>query len=237
MTRNALIVTCEHGGCSIPEAYAPLFAGQEALLRTHRGWDAGALALARQMAALLQAPLFYSETSRLVADLNRSVGHYQLYSEFTRGVPPAAKREMLEAHYFPHRLAVESAIAQAVAAGSRVVHIGSHSFTPELHGVVRSADVGLLYDPRRPGEQALSIAWLRALGRLEPALRLRRNYPYQGKANGLASSLRRRYTAQQYVGIELEVNQRFVEAGGPAFAAVCDAVTAALGEALEEAPG
>ena len=43
MTRDALIITCEHGGNEVPAAYAPLFAGHEALLPTHRGWDAGAL--------------------------------------------------------------------------------------------------------------------------------------------------------------------------------------------------
>ena len=35
--------------------------------------------------------------------------------------------------------------------GRRVIHISSHSFTPELNGKVRRADVGLLYDPGSPG--------------------------------------------------------------------------------------
>ena len=41
-----------------------------------------------------------------------------------------------------------------MARGRRVIHISSHSFTPELDGKVRSADVGLLYHPGRHGEAA-----------------------------------------------------------------------------------
>ncbi len=46
---------------------------------------------------------------------------------------------------------------------------------------------------------------------LAPELRLRRNYPYQGRGDGLTASLRKHHPDAAYVGIELEVNQRFVE--------------------------
>jgi hypothetical protein len=41
-------------------------------------------------------------------------------------------------------------------------------------------------------------------------LRVRRNYPYAGKGDGLTRHLRRRFPPREYVGIELEVNQRIV---------------------------
>ena len=66
---DALIITCEHGGCEVPALYAPLFAGHEALLQTHRGWDMGALALARELARAFNAPLFSATTTRLLIDL------------------------------------------------------------------------------------------------------------------------------------------------------------------------
>jgi len=43
--------------------------------------------------------------------------------------------------------------------GDRVIHVAVHSFTPTLRGVRRNADVGLLYDPARPGELALARRW------------------------------------------------------------------------------
>src|SRR3954454_18838003 len=47
-----------------------------------------------------------------------------------------------------------------------------------------------------------------------PELRVRRNYPYAGKGDGLTSHLRVRFAQCDYVGIELEVNQGIVFAAG-----------------------
>ena len=211
---DALIITCEHGGFEVPAEFGALFAGHEALLQTHRGWDRGALVLARELAGALKAPLFAATTTRLLVDLNRSIGHRQLHSEISRSLPRAMRREIAARHYQPYRDTVESEVASLIDAGQRVVHIASHSFTPELGGVVRQADVACLYDPRRPGERLLASRWLAALARQRPDLRLRRNYPYQGKGDGLTSLLRKRHSLSNYVGIELEVNQRFAIDGG-----------------------
>jgi hypothetical protein len=53
-----------------------------------------------------------------------------------------------------------------------------------------------------------------------PELRLRRNYPYQGRGDGLTALLRKRHPDDTYVGIELEVNQRIVALGGEPWYAV-----------------
>jgi predicted N-formylglutamate amidohydrolase len=99
-----------------------------------------------------------------------------------------------------------------VSRGHRVIHISSHSFTAELDGRVRGADVGLLYHPGRRGEAC--ARWKESLAALAPDLRVRRNYPYAGKGDGLTSHLRLRFAPSDYVGIELEVNQRIVFAAG-----------------------
>ena len=227
-----LILTCEHGGCEVPAEYATRFSGRAALLRSHRGWDVGALTLAEEMARALDAPLFASTTTRLLIDLNRSIGHRQLYSELSRDLPLSARRSIVATHYRPYRDRVEQAVADLIAEGECVLHIASHSFTPELDGIEREADVAWLYDPRRPGECAMAATWRDALQRLRPDLRLRRNYPYQGKSDGLTALLRRRHDAQHYIGIELELNQRFVLAGGAAWPALRASVIASLQEAL-----
>ena len=233
--RDAFIITCEHGGNEVPAAYAPLFTDHEALLKTHRGWDAGALVLAQQLATACDAPLFAATTTRLLIDLNRSIGHPQLHSEATRGLPVTERRTIAAQYYRPHRDAVESEVARLVAAGRRVVHIASHSFTPELGGVVRQADVAWLYDPRRAGECALAAHWLAALKHHRPDLKLRRNYPYEGKGDGLTALLRKRYSDALYVGMELEVNQRFVMASGPAWPVLRTDIVQALRGFLERA--
>jgi predicted N-formylglutamate amidohydrolase len=154
-----------------------------------------------------------STVSRLLVDLNRSVGHPNAFFAATQKAPPGTRARIIAAHYRPYRTAVEDLVAQRVGQRRRVIHISSHTFTPVLDGKVRTADVGLLYDPRRGGEADLCARWKAALAERAPALRVRRNYPYAGKGDGLTSLLRRRFSARAYVGIELEVNQRLVIAG------------------------
>jgi predicted N-formylglutamate amidohydrolase len=170
--------------------------------------------MARSLAGALKAPLVTSTVSRLLIDLNRSIGHPQLFSEATRGVPAKQRAGIVEQHYWPYRKQVERLVRQSVSRGRRVIHISSHSFTEELNGKVRRADVGLLYHPARRGEAELCARWKASLAASAPQLRVRRNYPYAGKADGLTSHLRSRFPRSVYVGIELEVNQSIVLAAG-----------------------
>jgi len=216
MSQPALLLTCEHGGARVPERYRALFRSQAAgaALRSHRGSDHGALGLARALRRSFGAPLYYSDVTRLLVDLNRSVGHPELFSEFSRRLSPAERADLLARHYFPHRNAVESWIDGQVRRRRRVVHVGVHSFAPRLRGEVRRADLGLLYDPGRASEVELCGAWKGSICTLDPALRVRRNYPFLGKANGLVTHLRGRFGAEQYIGVELELNQALLTRPG-----------------------
>jgi len=227
LPRDAVLVTCEHGGNRIPAACRKLFLGQEALLESHRGFDAGALTMARALATAFEAPLVASTVSRLVVDLNRSPGHRRLFSDLMRAAPATLRADVLAQHYTPYRTRVEDLVRQFVDQGRRVVHVSSHSFTPVLDGRVRGADVGLLFDPGRAGELELCVRWKAAFAATAPALRVRRNHPYAGRDDGLTSYLRRRFPPTAYVGIELELNQRFVLAGGRPWSVLrADAITA-----------
>lgn len=214
------LITCEHGGNAIPAPYRPLFREQQALLDSHWGWDPGALVMARALADAWQAPIVASTTSRLLIDLNRSIGHPQLFSIATRAASAQTLAQIIEQHYRPYRDEVEQLVGQAVSRGDRVIHLSSHSFTPELNGKVRRADVGLLYDPRRRGEVELCGRWKEVLTASAPHLRVRRNYPYAGKDDGLTAHLRRRFAENDYVGIELEINQRIAGMAGRHWTAV-----------------
>lgn len=204
-----LLVTCEHGGNRVPPKYRPLFRKHRAALESHRGYDPGALALARTFAAAFGAELVYSTTSRLVVELNRSPDHRALFSDMTRELPRGERVKLLERYYYPYREWVEAQVREAVDAGERLLHISCHSFTPRLDGEVRRADVGLLYDPRRKAEADFCAVWQGTLRSANPHLVVRRNYPYRGYADGLTTWLRRRYPAPDYAGVEIEVNQKF----------------------------
>lgn len=207
---DTLIITCEHGGRDVPRPYDAVFAGHGALLASHRGWDPGALELARRLADAVGVPLYAATTTRLLVDLNRSIGHPQLFSSLTRALPPAVRQDIVDRHFQPHRERVAEAIAGHIRAGRRVVHVASHSFTPVLDDVERRADVAWLYDPRRASEVGFVRAWMADFAPRVSGLRLRRNSPYRGCNDGFTTWLRRRHPDDAYVGIELEVNQRFV---------------------------
>lgn len=208
-TGPGLVVTCEHASRHVPADCRGLFAGHEALLRSHRGWDPGSLAAARTLAREAGAPLFAGTVSRLVVDLNRSEHHPRLFSEVTRALPRARREALLDGWYRPFRAEVEDVVRRASANGRRVVHISVHSFAPSLGGKVRHADVGLLYDPSR--ERAFADELAAALGEALPDLRVRRNYPYRGVADGHTTALRRAFPKRRYQGIELELSQGLTE--------------------------
>jgi len=236
-------VTCEHGGNDIPDEFAPLFRGCRRLLRSHRGYDPGALDTAHDLARALHAVLVAATVSRLLVELNRSPGRQFRYSPIMRAASPHVRDEVCRRYYVPYRREVEAFVARATAAGTRVVHLSSHSFTPSLDGSVRRGDVGLLYDPDRAGERALCLRWQRALASRRPQWAVRRNYPYLGRSDGFTSYLRKRFGDAAYVGIELEVNQKHVRNGSvPAgdraaiVGALCDALRGDPDDALE-APG
>lgn len=213
MPELELLVTCEHGGHLVPAEYRHLFPpAAQATLASHRGFDAGALAVARALSARLGAPLIASETTRLLVDLNRSLRHPRLLSEYSRALAAADRSRLVAEHYTPYRFAVEQAVRAALGRGSLLLHVSSHSFTPSLDGVVRDADVGLLYDPRRALEAHWARRWQRALQRELTDWKIRRNYPYRGVSDGLTTHLRSIFPASRYAGIELEVNQRHVAA-------------------------
>jgi predicted N-formylglutamate amidohydrolase len=176
--------------------------------------------MAKELATAFRAPLVTSTISRLLIDLNRSIGNPNLFSAATRSAPPELRATIVERYYLPYRAQVERFVRQSVSRGRRVIHISSHSFTPELDGKVRRADVGLLYDPARSGEADLCTRWKASLAALVPALRVRRNYPYAGKGDGLTRYLRLRFPDTAYVGIELEVNQGIVFKGGQRWTAL-----------------
>jgi predicted N-formylglutamate amidohydrolase len=202
----ALVLSCEHGGNHVPAPYRDRFAHRARILESHRGWDPGALALAREIEKASGAPLVYTTVSRLVVECNRSMGHPQLFSEFTRDLDARQKQRILDAYYHPHRRAVERVVSRALHAHGRVVHVGVHTFTPVFEGKRRAVDIGVLYDPHRAFECAIADRLIAHIRDRAPSLRVRRNLPYRGWTDALTTTLRRRFPAARYAGIELEVS-------------------------------
>lgn len=211
MDRRKIIITCEHASHYIPKVYSHLFTGAEDIVKTHRGWDPGAFTIAKFLVKHLEAPLFIHKPNRLLIEVNRSLDHNQLFSEFTNKLTDRVKNELITTYYRPYRDEVEAKISMLVGEGYEVLHLSIHSFTPVMNGIERSVDVGILFDEGRTSELGFSSTWKTLLQEALPELTVMFNCPYQGADDGFTTYLRTKFADHQYMGIELEVNQKYLE--------------------------
>lgn len=174
---------------------------------SHLAYDLGAAELAGTLADACKAPLFLASVSRLVADCNRSVTHPRLFSQFSRTLPPMEKEAVLGQWYLPYRAGIHREVQNAVSRTGHCLHLSVHTFTPQLQGRERNADLGLLYDPSRSQERRFARFLAKEMHTEMASCRVRCNYPYRGGSDGLTTALRRCFAERQYLGIELELNQ------------------------------
>ncbi len=207
-----LLITCEHASNALPADACDLHIS-EALLHSHRGYDLGAFAVYQELVKKFK-PDFHSagKFSRLFIDLNRSLWNKSVFSEFWNESKNTPLRKNAFAYYLDYRNAIESFVEQNIS-DAPIVHLAIHSFTPVLNGVERNADIGILYDPSHPAEKAYADVIVDEIRRDFPQYRVRRNYPYLGKTDGLCTVLRKKFDPDKtgcYVGFEMEINQKLL---------------------------
>ena len=226
-----LMLTCEHASNKLPAMFKKAIPAD--VLETHRAYDIGAVQVFRKLVKFAK-PEFYCEGkfSRLFVDLNRTITNKAAFSDFYKELavlsPAAAAKAKAQAttYWTEYRDNVEKFVLQNIGPSASsgtlrksslslpkrtdvaIVHLGIHSFTPVLNGKVRNTDIGILYDPARPQERAYANIIKDEIKRLYPAMKVRFNYPYKGSSDGLTTTLRKKF-GPQYVGIEIEINQKF----------------------------
>lgn len=202
-----LIVTCEHAGNQVPEQYHHIFSSIKEILESHRGYDPGAVEIARFLATEYSAPLFICETTRLLIEPNRSLDHHQLYSEYSQKLFETDHDLILQRYYYPHRNSVEDVISKLT---KPVLHLSIHTFTPVLNEKERRVDLGLLFDPDRKSETDFCGRLMDGLEQILPDMRIEFNEPYKGTDDGFTTYLRTKFVDEDYLGIEIEINQKFL---------------------------
>ena len=238
MNSPALMITCEHASNALPDFVlrafreynvlearrlgketSDLFGIPEEILASHRGYDIGAYNVYSNLVKRLKPDFNCLSTySRLVIDMNRSLTSKKLFSEFTVKLPEHLKAHMLKI-WQKYREKIEKFVANKIPEKERqsekevplkVIHLAIHTFTPIMNGVERDADVGLLYDPSRPAEAKIADILIKSIHERDSSIRIRKNYPYLGKSDGLTTTLRQEF-GQAYAGLEIEVNQKLLD--------------------------
>jgi len=203
-----LILTCEHATNTVPTKYQFVFGKEKAVLQTHEAYDPGAYDLFTFLKPL-STTSYFQDISRLLVETNRSLHHTSLFSRYTKQLESSLQKELLDTYYNPYRQLIEDEIKKLLKQDQLILHLSIHSFTPVLNDVVRNCDIGILYDPGRAGEREWSEKFKMFLSS-NSGFTIRKNYPYLGKADGFTTYFRTKYQ-ENYLGIELEINQKWVQ--------------------------
>jgi predicted N-formylglutamate amidohydrolase len=117
------------------------------------------------------------------------------------------KNLVLQEYYHPHRSAVERYISESTEI---ILHLSIHTFTPFWNGIERGVDLGLLFDPDRTSEKKFCEVYRSGLRQSLPAMNIEFNEPYKGIDDGFTTYLRTQFDNDHYLGIEIEINQKYV---------------------------
>lgn len=207
MNKYHLLITCEHAGNVVPASYAHLFTNAARDLESHKGWDPGAWDIALHLGTAFKQEPIGIHTTRLLIELNRSLFHPQLFSEYSQSLSTVEKENLIRDIYLPYRNRIEEIISKSP---KPILHLSIHSFTPVWNGQIREVDIGLLFDPDRKMESAFCELLKREIDNRLAAIQCKFNDPYKGIDDGFTTYLRGKFSDPEYLGIEIEVNQKFI---------------------------
>lgn len=149
---SPVLLVCEHASRYIPEALAQLGL-DDAAAAEHIAWDIGALELARELSARLDATLLVANYSRLLIDLNRPLTapdaipeHSEVYPiPGNRNLSAAARQERVTRLFEPFHQQLSALLDARQNAARPTRLVGVHSFTPCYRGEPRPWVAGVLY--------------------------------------------------------------------------------------------
>lgn len=203
------VLSCEHAAGTVPDRWRHVLTPDDPVLRTHEGYDIGALSVVQRLETITGVTCHLGEVTRLLIDLNRSPTNPRRWSRWSSALSADDQARLMARYHAPFWSQVYEAVADALTRDRLVVHLSVHSFTPELNGEVRDMDIGLLFDPAFDVETRFCSQWRQALKAGAPGLRVAFNRPYEGASDSITTALRQRLSQRQdYLALEIEINQR-----------------------------
>lgn len=204
-----LILVCEHASAAIPESLHGLGLCSEDLL-SHAAWDIGALAVAKRLSAILDAPLVASRVSRLVYDCNRPpeapdsipARSERIEAPANANLSVAERLARISEVYEPFRALLTGTIVGKGPALPALITV--HSFTPVFFGVLREVELGILHD----ADDRLARAML-AAAPASTSLKAVLNEPY-GPRDGVTHTLKEHALEAGLLNAMIEIRNDFI---------------------------
>lgn len=209
--RGAFLLVCEHASAAIPEEYDDL--GLDgSLLRSHIAWDPGAIEVARELSAVLDAPLVAAKFSRLLYDCNRppdAESAVPVRSEVhvipgNTTLSPRERQQRVERFYVPFQETLSACIEHRGRTVADPIVVTIHSFTPVFDGRARDVEIGIIHDSDRRFADALIDALRR-----HATFNVQRNAPY-GPADGVTHTLREHAIARGLANVMIEIRNDLI---------------------------
>ena len=222
-----LVLSCEHASWTLPPGVDLGVAPD--VLQSQSGWDHGAFDIASRLSEAVGLPVHAGAFTRMFVDLNRAADHPDVIPTVCYGAPVPGNAHLsagdraarLAGFHTPYWDEIRRDVRARLKDSEGVLHLSSHSFSPELDPLARVFDVGVLYDPAHAFEAGLAermMFQLRSAG-----LVVRANQPYTGLGPAVCTSLREELAGQRYAGIEIETSHAVTHTRGG-----CERVAAAL---------
>jgi len=209
--RSSFLIVVDHASARIPRCLGSLGLAQSELQR-HIAWDIGALAVAQQVAAALDAPLIAQNYSRLVIDCNRDpevATSIPVVGEVTAipgniGLSAAAVAARRAEIFHPYHARIGALLDARRAAGRPAIVVAQHTMTNIFKGVRREMHAAVLYN-RDPRFARLVLDRLRR----EPQLHIADNEPYF-VSDATDYTIPRHAEARSLPHVEIEIRQDLV---------------------------
>jgi predicted N-formylglutamate amidohydrolase len=151
---SAFILLCDHASKRIPRQLKQLGLNDEQL-HGHIAWDAGALAVATELSARLDAPLVQANYSRLVIDCNRALTSTESILTVSDDIVIAANQQIddiarqrrQQEIFLPYHRTIEELLDKRRHPAPVLLSI--HSFNPVIQGRPRPWEIGVCYGQDR----------------------------------------------------------------------------------------
>jgi predicted N-formylglutamate amidohydrolase len=209
--RSNFVIVVDHASARIPRRLGDLGLPRAELQR-HIAWDIGSLAVARQIAAALDAPLVAQNYSRLVIDCNRDPGVASSIPAVGESIDIpgniglsaeeiAARRAEIFDPYHEH---LRELLDERRTAGRPTILVAQHTMTDVFMGVRRAMHAAVLYNRDR------RFAGLVLDGlRREADVSIADNEPYF-VSDATDFTIPRHAEARQLPHVEIEIRQDLV---------------------------
>ncbi|WP_028880095.1 N-formylglutamate amidohydrolase [Terasakiella pusilla] len=217
-----LVLVCEHACNFVPAHFHNL--GLDAdVLDYHIAWDPGALAVAKEMSRLLDAPLVAAKVSRLVYDCNRPPEAADAMPTRSEVHDIPGNMEMsdedrawrVEHVYNSFHQVLGETIKARMSEDVQPVVVTVHSYVPVYQGVKRDVEMGILHD----ADSRLADHILKESADLD--YDIRRNEPYS-PSDGVTHTLRRHAIENNLANVMIEIrNDLISDPEGVSKAAKC----------------